>query len=105
MQGKHFLSRYLKYANGQREAAKFSQIHVIFLAKVDFTYHIPMKKRVNRCFFIVLCRIQWTNKHHTILLREILATETFKYKRRTQQRSNMWNSIVDHLNDRDCSPA
>ena len=43
--------------------------------------------------------MQWTDEHHTLLLREILATEPFKYKPRTQQRSNVLNSIVDHLND------
>ena len=37
--------------------------------------------------------------YYTILLREILATEPFKYKPRTQQRGNLWNSIADHLND------
>ena len=43
--------------------------------------------------------MQWTDEHHTILLREILATEPFKYKPQTQQHSNLWNSTVDHLND------
>ena len=50
-------------------------------------------------FLFVYCRMQWTDEHHTVLLREILAAELFKYKPRTQQRSNLWNSIVDHLND------
>ena len=43
--------------------------------------------------------MQWTDEHHTILLREILATKPFKYKPQTQQHINLWNSIVDHLND------
>ncbi|PFX14801.1 Retrovirus-related Pol polyprotein from transposon 17.6 [Stylophora pistillata] len=30
---------------------------------------------------------------------EILATDPFKYKPQTQQPSNLWNSIVDHLHD------
>ena len=54
---------------------------------------------MSESFFIVLCRMQWTDEHHTILLREILATEPFKYKPQTQQHINLWNSIVDHLND------
>ena len=73
-------------------------MHVSFLAKVDFTYHIPLKKK-SESFFIVLCRMQWTDEHHTILLREILPTEPFKYKPWIQQRINLWNSIVGHLND------
>ena len=43
--------------------------------------------------------MQWTDEQQTLLLREILATEPFKYKPRTQQRAVLWNSVVDHLND------
>ena len=43
--------------------------------------------------------MQWTDEHHTILFARDLATEPFKYKPRTQQRTYLWNSIVDHLND------
>ena len=50
-------------------------------------------------FVILLCRIQWTDEHHALLLREILATEPFKYKPRTQQRINLWNTVVAHLDD------
>lgn len=64
-----------------------------------------MKKRVNRCFLLFSVESNGLMSTITILLREILAPETFKYKPRTQQRSNLWNSIVDHLDDRDCSPA
>ena len=43
--------------------------------------------------------MQETDEQHTLLLQEILATEPYKYKARTQQRSNPWNNIVDPLND------
>ena len=43
--------------------------------------------------------MQWTDEHHTLLLREILATEPFKYKPRTQQRINLWNTVVAHLDE------
>ena len=76
-----------------------------FSSKSRFYLPYSNEKKSESLFFIVLCRIQWTDEHHTILLRDILAIETFKYEPRTQQRSNLWNSIFDHLNDRDCSPA
>ncbi|KAK2554124.1 hypothetical protein P5673_024476 [Acropora cervicornis] len=40
-----------------------------------------------------------TDEHHTVVSQEILATELFKYKPQTQQQSNLWYSIVYHLND------
>lgn len=49
--------------------------------------------------FLILCRMQWTDEHCTLLLQEILATEPFKHKARTQQRNNLSNNIIDHLND------
>lgn len=76
-----------------------------FSSKSRFYLPYSNEKKSESLFFIVLCRIQCTDEHHTILLRDILAIETFKYKPRTQQRSNLWNSIFDHLNDSDCSPA
>ena len=57
-----------------------------------------MKKGVSRCFY--LFSVEYNGlMSMTVLLREFLATEPFKYKPRTQQRSNLWNCIVDHLND------
>ena len=68
-----------------------------FFCKIRTCVLNSTANRMDPWFVILLCRMQWTDEHHTLLLQEILATEPFKYKPRTQQRINLWNTVVAHL--------
>ena len=42
--------------------------------------------------------MEWTDDHDIILLREILATELFQFKKGSPDRGKVWESIQDRLN-------
>ena len=48
--------------------------------------------------------MEWTAAHDVLLCREMLAINPFKAKRKTVQRTKMWETVVHHLEQIEESP-
>ena len=47
-----------------------------------------------------MCRIMnWTDEHDSIFCREIIFVSAFKAKKKSVQRSTLWQKVADTLND------
>ena len=52
-------------------------------------------------FLYLVCRgkyFQWTTDRDVIICREVLVSEPYKFKARTSERGQSWESVVQHLN-------
>ena len=43
--------------------------------------------------------MEWTETHDILLLREIMTSDLFKFKKGSVQRGERWEEITDNLND------
>ena len=43
--------------------------------------------------------MEWTHRHDSMLCREILASEPYKFKARTVERGKVWDEIAERLNN------
>ena len=48
--------------------------------------------------FFFISSMEWTDDHDKILLREIIATDLFLYKKGSPDRGKIWETIVERLN-------
>ena len=64
-------------------------------------FYAKLELSCDLLFLYLVCRgkyFQWTTDHDVIMCREVLVSEPYKFKARTPERGQSWESVAQQLN-------